>query len=208
MTIYACSSNAGKLRELVSAARNANLQDVTIAPLPDLEKIAAPQETGSTFEENASAKALYYSRFTAEPVLADDSGLVVDALNGAPGVHSARYAGPDATDEDNNNLLLRDLGTAAHREARFVCVLALAQQGRILAIERGIVEGVILSAPTGNGGFGYDPLFFYPPLNRSFAELTPEEKFRASHRGNALRALFEHLPSLFDSCNRQPALFR
>lgn len=190
MIVYACSSNPGKLREFALAVREANLTNVVIEPLPRLKQIAPPEENGTTFEENATAKALYYSQFTQETVLADDSGLAVDALHGAPGVWSARYAGPGATDEDNNNLLLRDLGNTAHRVARFVCVLALARQGRILKTMYGAVEGRILDAPSGQGGFGYDPLFFYPPLGRSFAELTPGEKFAVSHRGKALRALF------------------
>ena len=196
MRIYACSSNAGKLRELLSAAREAGLPQLTIEPLPGLRDIPPPEENGATFEENAVAKALYYSRLTPEIVLADDSGLEVDALHGAPGVHSARYAGPGATDEDNNNLLLRDLGTETGREARFICVLALAQTGDLLTTARGAVEGTILAAPRGGGGFGYDPLFFYPPFERSFGELTPEEKFSVSHRGHALRALFSRLPDL------------
>ncbi|MBV9405661.1 MAG: RdgB/HAM1 family non-canonical purine NTP pyrophosphatase [Acidobacteriaceae bacterium] len=196
MTIYACSSNEGKLREILLAARECGRTDVIIAPLPDLARIQPPEEIGATFEENSSAKALYYSRFTAEPVLADDSGLAVDALNGAPGIYSARYAGPEATDEDNNNLLLRDLGPEAQRHARFVCVLALAQSGRILTSARGVIEGEILLEPRGSGGFGYDPLFFYEPLGRTFAELTPEEKCQVSHRGRALRCLFSHPPEI------------
>lgn len=197
MRVYACSTNPGKLREFALAAREAGRPDVTVEPLPGLgSQIPAPEETGATFEENASAKAVYYSRFTDDAVFADDSGLEVDALNGAPGVYSARYAGPDAMDEDNNNLLLRDLANVTHREARFVCVLAVARSGRILKTVRRSVEGTILAEPRGSGGFGYDPLFFYAPLERSFAELTPEEKFRVSHRGKALRALFERLPDI------------
>ena len=190
MKIYACSSNSGKLREILLAASGTNFE---IAPLPNLKDIAPPEETGLTFEENASLKALYYSRFTPEMVLADDSGLEVDALGGAPGVHSARYFGPNATDEDNNRLLLRNLGSTADRSAHFVCVVALARIGQILTTARGSVEGVILHAPQGANGFGYDPLFFYPPLERSFAELTPDEKLLISHRGKALRALFGKL---------------
>jgi XTP/dITP diphosphohydrolase len=161
-----------------------------------LKSIPAPKENGSTFEENAVLKALYYSRFTPELVLADDSGLSVDALNGRPGVLSARYAGPEATDEENNNLLLRDLAPNAHREARFICVLALARQLQLLRTEHGVVEGRILLAPRGCNGFGYDPLFWYPPLGRSFGELSPEEKFAVSHRGNAMRALWRELPNM------------
>jgi XTP/dITP diphosphohydrolase len=197
MIVYACSTNPGKLAEFTLAASQANLKNLTIKPLPGLkDKIEPPEENGTNFEENASAKALYYSAFTAKPVLVDDSGLEVDALQGAPGVYSARYAGPNATDEENNNLLLRELGNTRHRNARYVCVVALAQAGRILTTARGAVEGVILPALRGLGGFGYDPLFFYPPLNRSFAEFTPEEKFQVSHRGNAFRELFRRLPEV------------
>jgi XTP/dITP diphosphohydrolase len=184
MILYACSSNPGKLREFALAAPG-----VPIEPLPHLPDIPAPDETGSTFEENARLKAVYYSAFTPELVFADDSGLEVDALAGAPGVHSARYAGPNATDAENNALLLEALANAARRSARFVCFLALARQGQVLQIFRGAVDGEILPAPRGAGGFGYDPLFFYPPFDCSFAELAPEQKFAVSHRGNALRAL-------------------
>jgi XTP/dITP diphosphohydrolase len=206
MILYACSTNPGKLGEFSLAAQEADLKNVSMKPLPQLNgKIPPAEENGTTFDENASAKALYYSGFTTKPVLADDSGLEVDALQGAPGVYSARYAGPNATDEDNNNLLLRELGHATHREARFVCALALAQGGRILTKARGVVEGVILAAPRGSGGFGYDPLFFYPPLNRSFAELTPQEKFQVNHRGNALRELFSRLPEVVSLEDRHSA---
>ena len=198
MLIYVCSTNAGKLRDFAVAAQQVGLSDISLEPLPDLKSIPPPPETGSTFEDNAVLKALYYSDFTSELVLADDSGLSVDALNGAPGVHSARYAGPDASDEENNNLVLRDLAASAHREARFVCVLALARQRQLIATQHGSVEGRILLAPQGQNGFGYDPLFFCPALNRSFGEISAEEKFAASHRGNAIRALWKQLPEILD----------
>jgi XTP/dITP diphosphohydrolase len=196
MRIYVCSSNSGKLKDFAVAAQQAGLEDVSIEPLPNLKSIPAPEETGSTFEENAVLKALYYSQFTAELVFADDSGLSVDALHGAPGVLSARYAGPEASDEENNSLLLRDLGANGRREARFVCVLAVARQGQLLGTQHGVVEGHILFSPQGRNGFGYDPLFWYPPLNCSFGELSPEEKFAVSHRGNAIRALWRELPKI------------
>lgn len=188
MKIYVCSSNSGKLREILLAASRTNFE---IAPLPGLRKLAPPEETGSSFEENATLKAIYYSHFTSEIVLADDSGLEVDALGGAPGVHSARYSGPNATDEENNNLLLKNLSHATARSARFVCVVALARAGVVLRTAQGSVKGEILLAPQGANGFGYDPLFFYPPLGSTFAEITPDDKLRVSHRGKALRALFE-----------------
>jgi XTP/dITP diphosphohydrolase len=188
MKIYVCSSNPGKLREILLAASGT---DFEIMPLPDLKRITPPAETGSSFEENAALKAVYYSHFTSEVVLADDSGLEVDALGGAPGVFSARYSGPNATEEDNNSLLLQNLRHAAARSARFVCVVALARAGTVLSTARGSVEGEILPAPQGTNGFGYDPLFLYVPLGRSFAELMPDEKLLVSHRGKALRSLFE-----------------
>jgi len=195
MILYACSTNAGKLAEFALAGRQAGIPGLNIEPLPGLERIPAPDETGSTFEENASIKARFYSRFTSELVFADDSGLEVSALGDAPGVHSARYAGPNSADEANNTLLLRNLQNQNNRAARFVCVIALARAGRVLATFRGSVEGVILASPEGTGGFGYDPLFFYPPLAQSFAQIGAQQKFSVSHRGEALRKLFAGLSS-------------
>lgn len=188
MILYACSSNPGKLKDFALA-----VCPLIVEPLPDLGKIAPPDETGATFEENARLKALYYSGFTPELVFADDSGIEADALQGAPGVRSARYAGPNASDAENNARLLRELEGVAERSARFVCVITLARRGEALGTFRGAAEGEILSAPRGSGGFGYDPLFFFPPLACAFAELTPEKKFSVSHRGQALRALCEFL---------------
>jgi len=181
--IYACSSNPGKLREfdLISGVR--------LLPLPGLRDIAPPEETGLTFEENAEEKARYYSGFTQEMVLADDSGIEVSALHGAPGIHSARYAGLNADSEANNRLLLQNMLGEADRRARFVCTVALAQQGKVIHTVRGTVEGLLLKARQGAGGFGYDPLFFYPPFGCSFGELDELRKFSVSHRGNALRAI-------------------
>lgn len=148
-------------------------------------------EDAPTYAGNAQKKALHYSRFTDGLVLADDSGLEVDALRGAPGIKSRRFAGPTATDADNNAKLLTLLGTvpAAKRTARFVCELALARRGKLLAQFRGVAEGLILSAPRGEGGFGYDPLFLDPDSAKTFSELLPEEKLARSHRGRAFRAL-------------------
>ncbi len=188
MIVYACSSNAGKLREFGLVAPE-------IKPLPGLSEIEAPEETGSTFEANAVLKAVYYSQFTGELVFADDSGLEVDALQGAPGVWSARYAGEDATDADNNTLLLERLNGVRDRGARFVCVIALAQAGKLMEIFHGRVEGEILRTARGANGFGYDPLFFYPPLKAGFGELNNMEKFAVSHRGQAVRGLVDHLRS-------------
>jgi XTP/dITP diphosphohydrolase len=193
MILYAGSTNPGKMKEFALAGRESDLVDLRIEPLPGIGRIPAPQENGATFEENAETKAAYYSGFSRELVFADDSGLEVDALNGSPGVLSARFAGEQATDEQNNDLLLRQLGEEARRSGRFVCVIALARRGEVLHTLRGSVEGEILRAPRGTGGFGYDPLFWYPPFGCSFAELTPERKFAVSHRGNAIRALFRWL---------------
>jgi XTP/dITP diphosphohydrolase len=165
------------------------LAGISLAPLPGLRDIDPPEENGETFEENAADKAIYYSGYTEQPVLADDSGIVVRSLNGAPGVYSARYSGEGATDASNNALLLSNLAGREDRSARYICVLAMAQSGRVLTTVEGTVDGWIATSPHGAGGFGYDPLFFFPPLNRTFAELTPEERFSVSHRGNALRQL-------------------
>jgi XTP/dITP diphosphohydrolase len=182
---YACSSNPGKLREFALAAG----EGMEILPLPGIEGLAVAEESGKTFEENAVLKAVYYSRFTHEPVFADDSGLEVEALGGAPGVLSARFAGGEATQVENNALLLERLAGRTERKARFVTVLALAQGVKLLRTSAGTVDGEILHAPRGENGFGYDPLFLYPPLARSFAELADKEKLAVSARGNALRAL-------------------
>jgi XTP/dITP diphosphohydrolase len=200
MIVYACTSNRGKLDEIQEAARLFFPCRIEIEPLPALEQIAAPEETGSDFEENAHLKAIYYSRFSSGLVLADDSGLEVDSLNGAPGIYSARYAGEHSTDAANNALLLHNLHGIDIRRGRFVCAIALAHAGQIVHVATGTVEGVILQAETGSGGFGYDPLFFYPPLGRSFAELTREEKLRVSHRGRALREMLTWLSDPDVSC--------
>lgn len=190
MTLYACSSNSGKLQEFALAGREFGID---IQPLPGLAEIAPPEETGNTFEENAVAKARYYSGFTPDLVFADDSGLVVPALNGAPGLYSSRYAGPSATNAENNALLLKNLQGVNDPRASFVCVVALACAGEVLTTARGTVDGRILANLSGTGGFGYDPLFFYPPFDASFGNLDERTKFSVSHRGNALRELFRWL---------------
>jgi XTP/dITP diphosphohydrolase len=190
MKIWCASGNAGKLREFRLAGQ---LLNVDVEPLPGLKFIIAPEETGATFEENACLKAAYYSRSAPGFLFADDSGLAVDALRGEPGVYSARYAGEHATDEDNNRLVLERLGDNPNRTARFVCVIALAKDGEIVKTFRGEVEGQMLHEARGPGGFGYDPLFFYPSFNGSFGEVDDEKKFSVSHRGNAVRAMLEYL---------------
>lgn len=164
-----------------------------VETLPGLKAIEPCHETGSTFEENAIQKALHYGRHTEGYLFVDDSGLEVDALGGAPGVYSARFAGEDATDDSNNALLLDKLAGVSNRTARFVCVVALARGGQLVKTFRGTVEGEILLAPSGPNGFGYDPLFWYPPFACSFGEVDAERKMNVSHRGQALQAMFEFL---------------
>jgi XTP/dITP diphosphohydrolase len=208
-TLYAATTNPGKLRDFSIAAQESELDGgIRIEPLPNLASIPAPEEDQPTFAGNARLKAAYYSRLTSGYVLADDSGLEVDALHGEPGVRSARYAQdaayeppttpahePLAIDARNNLCLLHRLSGVEHRSARYHCVLALARAGTVLATADGSVEGTILTEPRGSGGFGYDPLFFLPELGRTMAEISLEEKHTLSHRGRAFRAL---LPLLHD----------
>ena len=192
--VYCATGNPGKLREFQLAGE---LLAIDIAPLDNLKSIEAPEEHGATFEENARLKAEYYSRLAPGYLFADDSGLAVDALGGEPGVRSARYAGGglDAGNADaaNNRLLLERLADRADRNARFVCVIALAENGKTIRTFRGEVEGEILHELRGPGGFGYDPLFWYPPYQASFGEVDDGRKFAVSHRGNALRKMLEYL---------------
>lgn len=197
-TVLIATSNAGKLRDFAGAAATFG---VATAGIPNFSSLPPVIEDGKTFEQNARKKAESYSlAVPGELVLADDSGLEIDALGGAPGVHSARYAAdqPHAAecntdDEANNARVLRELAnfTAARRAARFVCVLAAARDGRTLQTFRGTAEGVILTAPRGHCGFGYDPLFCLPQIGETFAELSPEEKSLHSHRGAAFRAFLD-----------------
>lgn len=190
MTVYCATGNPGKLREFRLAAERFAVE---ILELPDFKHLPACEETGRTFEENAILKARYYGRHAPGLLFADDSGLEVDALDGQPGVISARYAGPGATDAMNNALLLGNMRGRDNRSARFVCVIALANRGELIRTFRGVVEGEILDAPRGAEGFGYDPLFYFPPYGRSFGEVSADEKMAVSHRGKALTALFRYL---------------
>jgi XTP/dITP diphosphohydrolase len=158
LRLYCATTNSGKLREFRMALAD------SVEPLPGLNSIMACEETGATFEENAIQKALYYSQHCEGYLFVDDSGLEVDALGGAPGVYSARFAGAEATDEANNALLLERMRGVADRTARFVCVVALAESGGLIQTFRGEVEGRLLDEPRGDNGFGYDPLFFYPSV--------------------------------------------
>lgn len=182
--VLLASSNRGKSREYREMAAGSGVE---VELMPRFRELAAFAESAPTFAEIGAAKALHYSRFTDEMVLADDSGLVVPALGGAPGVRSARYAGPNATDEENIRKLLRELKDREgdDRRAWFVCVTTLARRGRALAVVSDRAEGSILKAPRGTGGFGYDPLFFSSELGCTFAEAPQAEKNRHSHRGKA-----------------------
>src|SRR4051794_30521973 len=203
LRLYAATTSQGKLRDFSTAAAAFS---VAIEPLPALATIPAPEENGVTFAENATIKAVYYSRFApGELVLADDSGLEVDALQGAPGVRSARFAAdagmvdsPDANDNTdvwNNIVLLKRLAkiSGAPRTARYHCVLVAARDGQPVHSAHGTVEGQILEAPRGTGGFGYDPLFYLPQFDRTMAEIDLETKLSISHRGRALAALLPQL---------------
>lgn len=193
--LYCATGNPGKLREFQIAAGHA---PVTIELVPGFRDLPPAVEDGATFEENAVRKALHYSQYVSGALFADDSGLEVDALGGAPGVHSARFAGPHATDEANNRLLLeklRALPVAGFPfAARFVCRIASVEGARTIGIYSGSVEGVILDGPRGADGFGYDPLFYYPPFACTFGEADAARKFQVSHRGQALRAMLASLP--------------
>jgi XTP/dITP diphosphohydrolase len=184
VTLYCGTTNKGKLREFQLAAPHYDIRAVAAPP---------PAEHGETFDETARDKALYYAGHAGGLVFADDSGLEVDALGGAPGVHSARYSGPGATDESNNALLLERLRGLDNRSARFVCVIALARGTEVVRTFRGVVEGRIIDSPRGPHGFGYDPLFYYEPFGCTFGEASDAQKMQVSHRAQALRAMFAYL---------------
>ncbi len=203
LRLYVATTSQGKLRDFRTAAET---HAVSIDPLPDLASIEPPEENGETFAENATLKAVYYSQFLPNQlVLADDSGLEVDALSGAPGVRSARFAAdvgmvdsPDANDNTdvwNNIVLLQRLDAVPppRRTARYRCVLVAARNGKPTNSADGTAEGMILNAPRGTGGFGYDPLFYLPQLDRTMAEIDLQTKLAISHRGRAFAALLAQL---------------
>ena len=196
MTLVLATRNTGKISEI-----KALLPGVRVAPAASFTGCPTPEETGRTFEENALIKARAVSRYTGRTALADDSGLEVDALDGAPGVHSARYAGRDATDQDNIRRLLDALDgiSDADRTARFRCVVAVVvPDGRTWTAE-GACEGRILQAPQGDAGFGYDPLFVPAGYENTFGELDATVKNRISHRALALRRITDVLKTLAES---------
>jgi XTP/dITP diphosphohydrolase len=202
LILYLASANPGKLLEF---QQGASARGIALQAVPGIRDLPACVEDGASFEENARKKARHYSAFVDGPVFADDSGICLDALGGAPGIHSARFAGPRADDAANNQKLLAQLrlveaarGGAAlpdpsTRAAHYECVIALAERGRIITVVEGRADGTIIDAPRGSGGFGYDPYFLYPPLDKTFAELSPKEKFAVSHRGEAFRRLLDYL---------------
>ena len=179
------TSNPGKLREYVRLA--SAIGAIELEPLPGFASLPSFEENAPTFAENAAGKAIHYGQFAHDMVLAEDSGLVVPALGGAPGPRSARYGGPEATDADRVNKILEELGgrPGSERVARFVAVIALARDGETVALFSDFVEGTLTDGPRGNSGFGYDPIFLFEPLGKTFAELTMEEKNRYSHRSRA-----------------------
>ena len=194
-TILIATSNPGKLRDFAAAAAE---HGIAVAGLPEFSSLPGVAEDQPSFEGNARKKAEHYSRLAPGAiVLADDSGLEVNALQGAPGVYSARYAAnspeENASDSANNARLLRELRDIPdeRRHAQFVCVIVAACAGKAVASFRGEAQGIILRAPRGSGGFGYDPLFYFPQLGKTFAELSAAEKARVSHRGQAFRKFLE-----------------
>jgi XTP/dITP diphosphohydrolase len=193
--VVVATTNRGKLREISRLLAGMPVELLTLA---DYAPIAAPDETGRSFAENARLKALYYARHTGEPTVAEDSGLEIDALDGAPGIESARFGGEQSTYPEKFALIYDALkarraapssASEGKLTARFVCALALVRNGEVLFETRGTVEGEIAPEPRGTGGFGYDPIFFYPPFGCTLAEATAEQKSAVSHRGKAFRAL-------------------
>ncbi|NVL91428.1 MAG: XTP/dITP diphosphatase [Desulfobacterales bacterium] len=182
--------NKGKQREYELLSGNA---PIALRGLSEFEEVPLPDEEGRTFEEIATKKARAVSMMLGVPALADDSGLAVEALNGAPGVLSARYAGESADDYQNNHKLLEEMRGRENRKATFYCAIALAKPGGLVLNYAGRCSGIILDEPAGAHGFGYDPIFYYPPLRKTFAQLSPEEKNSVSHRGQAMRKFLNDL---------------
>lgn len=189
--LLVASSNPGKLREYRALAEPAG--DLNF--LPNFDSLQEFEEIWPTFGENAAGKALHYSRFAPGTLIADDSGLVVPALGGAPGVHSARYAGPNATDADRIHKLLGEMQgkKGEDRRARFVCVVAVAEEGKMRGLFSASAEGILLEEARGHGGFGYDPIFYFSALGKTYAEISREEKNKHSHRGKAFKKALDFL---------------
>jgi len=193
MDLLAATKNEGKIKEIDRLLKEGSL-DVNVFSLDDFDILADCPETGDTFLDNSIEKSLFYSRMVTDIyTVADDSGLAVDALGGKPGVHSARYAGEPKDDEKNIQKLLRELTGVENRKAKFITVVTLSINGNVIESFTGEVEGVLLREKKGTGGFGYDPIFYYPPFQKTFAELTMEEKNQISHRAAAFKKLISFL---------------
>lgn len=185
--LVVATHNQGKVEEFKVLMKDLPIE---IKYLADFDEVPAPAETGRTFAANARLKATYYARKLGKPCIADDSGLEVQALDGAPGVRSARYAGEEASDEDNNKLLLHNMKFQVKRTCRFRCALCVAQaDGKVMNEVDGICDGMLLHEPLGTEGFGYDPLFWSTELHKGMGEATMQEKNKISHRGKAIRKL-------------------
>jgi XTP/dITP diphosphohydrolase len=196
--LLVATTNPHKLREIRGLLAHVPVAIVDLGSLPPIEE---PEETGATFEENARAKALYYSSSVGRKIdllVAEDSGLVIDALDGEPGIHSARFLGPHATYPERFAEIFRRLDARPERPrtARFICALAVAHESRVIFETGGTVEGEITREPRGTGGFGYDPIFYFPGYGCTLAEITEDEKLQVAHRGQAFRALAEWLVNL------------
>lgn len=189
------TTNKGKTREIQKLLENTSVE---IKNLSDFGPIPEIIEDGATFDDNAYKKASLTARFLGYPAMADDSGLCVDALEGAPGVYSARYAGENATDQDNVEKLLKDMEGQENRSAGFKCVISIAVPTGAALTYEGECRGVLTTEPQGDNGFGYDPLFFYPELNKTFAQLTVEEKGKVSHRGRALKQVADEMNKIIE----------
>lgn len=200
ISLVLATRNPAKTRELKPLLKEF---DCELLDLTDLGPIPEVEEDGKSFEDNAYKKAHFAARTLGVPSMADDSGLVVDALGGAPGILSSRYAGDSATDEENNAKLLREMEGKENRTARFVCVITIAVPSGPALIFDGKCEGIIVRAPVGKGGFGYDPIFYYPPLGKTFAELSLEEKGKVSHRGRALAELQKEFANVLGWINQR-----
>ena len=194
LRLFVASSNQGKLREYRALAEPAGAS-VDLALIPNFDSLPVFEEIWPTIAENAAGKALHFSRLAEGIVIADDSGLVVPALGGAPGVLSARYAGPEASDTDRLQKVLGEMRgkKGEDRRARFVCVVAVAESGKMRGLFSASVEGILLEEPRGHDGFGYDPIFFFPALGKTYAEISREEKNLQSHRGKAFHKALDFL---------------
>jgi XTP/dITP diphosphohydrolase len=190
--LLVATTNPDKLKEFVAALSGL---PVTLKTLKDFPKVTIAEETGSTFAENARHKALHYAKATGLLTIAEDSGFELDALECEPGIHSARYLRPNATYPQRFEAIYKAVQTrgATIRSARFVCALALAAGNEIRFETKAVVEGELAAKPAGTRGFGYDPIFCYPPYGKTFGEVSPERKLAVSHRGEAIRALRSHL---------------